>query len=555
MGTAGLSGLQFLGLSFFHPVAYPDYPGYLVKKLMPKLLSLKPLHLAIEILCAFWKQHPAALYALSLFLGFRMALAWDWTLSIPCFLIWGPLLFPSSRGFRSHLLLTVTLPLIAICYTPTHFHFPELPKEGTSGTGHIEINSVSSTSSHFGQGWLYKCTLHNFVSNEGKESIAHGIPCTLSIPKECKRPLANQDYIVKGTLKELAPHRYALKVSLQNPWAPVPGTWSLAEYRWLAKKKVSSYIHRHTPSFSSANFLIAIATGEFDDQQMLFDFGRLGLQHILAISGFHFSIVALFLSFLLRCFLPEKQTAMVVILLLSSYYLFLGWGPSIQRAWITIMIYFCGKLLEKTALPLNCLAIAMILVMLSSPLSCESIGFQFSFLATAAILFFYSEADTLLQKLLKKRPLDLMADMSGVSQHGYVLLSCFRQAVAITLAVHIAVVPLTLYQFHKFPWLSLLYNLFFPFLVSLSMGLLLLAAGLTALLPPLGRLLHLANSSYTDFILSYPQNAPASLDSSWRVTSLSLPFITGYLSILLLGGIIIKHIADKKREREQDLFF
>lgn len=271
----------------------------------------------------------------------------------------------------------------------------------------------------------------------------------------------------------------------------------------------------------------------------------------MAISGFHFALVALMLNFGLRFFLPEKKASITLVILLTLYFIFLGASPSILRAWVMASLYFSGKILERQARALNSLGAALIVVLIFDPLSLMTIGFQFSFLVTAAILIFTSPIESALQTILKKRSLKELVDMSPADQHGYILSNALRQILALTLAVQVVVIPLSLFWFQKFPILSLLYNMFFPFFASLSLFLLILGLSIFWL-PPLASLIHGVNNAYTNWVLNLAYHLPMSLDLWIRVEMISLIFVVGYLCLLFAGGIYIKIIyTESLRERRE----
>ena len=103
----------------------------------------------------------------------------------------------------------------------------------------------------------------------------------------------------------------------------------------------------------SANFLAGLATGEFDDHWMRQQFSRFGVQHLLAISGFHFAIIAGCLSFALRLFFPAKSCTLILLACLGGYTIFLGPQASILRAWLMSSLALIGFLIEKHPSALN----------------------------------------------------------------------------------------------------------------------------------------------------------------------------------------------------------
>lgn len=391
----------------------------------------------ITIFRQFWIEHPALLYALAVLLGTFSALEFSWSTLLLFALITFPYLY-KREFYRLSLILGCLI--VSFLYVKAHYEFPEIPPEGVSGTALFDCASVSSSSTLFGKRWVYKGTVLIFMANLDQHDqatshlrpYARNIPCKISLSQnlEIDRPKANQTYQIRGKLKKSVSGNYTLTVSKKEPWYGSVNIWNLAEIRFKAKKDVATYIHAHIKNKKSAVFLTGIATGDFDDRLMSYEFSRFGLQHIMAISGFHFAIIAGIMSLFLRLIVSKRKAVFILIFLMSSYFLFLGSGPSIMRAWITISIALFSFIMEKNGNGLNSLGLAMLLILLWDPLLCRSIGFQFSFISTAAILIFFSTCDDFMQILLKKRPLSQMIQMDGINQHAYFILSSSRQAVA-----------------------------------------------------------------------------------------------------------------------------
>lgn len=494
----------------------------------------------------FWRRHPALLYGSAMLLGVSSALSWNLIFFIPIIF----LVIPILRGMRRRLLLATLVGCVAFIYTHGIFIFPKLPVEGVAGTAHLEISSVTSTTTHFGKRWQYKGTIQSFSSVPVKN-----IPYVLSIPKtdEATPPPATTAYIILGKLKESQSGRYTFSVVKDTPWYPVEGSWSSAEYRLWAKQWVSSYIQKHISDQRAATFLAGIATGDFDDRLMVFEFSRFGVQHIMAISGFHFAIISGILCVLLRFLLPKKYATGVLICLLSGYFVFLGSSPSIMRAWITSLIVLLGLFIERQGSGLNSLGVGLLAILMMDPLSSQNLGFQFSFATTAAILLFNGCSDEFIQKIFLKRSLSQVILMDGLNQHGYCVLVFFRQAFALTVAVNLIALPLTLYYFHKFPMMSLVHNLFFPFLVSISM-LLLILGFLFGWIPLIGEMIHSVNNVYTQFVLNFTYNLPTSFDVVWRST-LSFEVLVVYLTLIFGLSICVKYYFMEKGKATQDWAF
>lgn len=486
-----------------------------------------------------WYRYPAFFYGLASLMGAYMALfpisfvfIGLWALAM----IWPALTWKiSSIHWRIGLALGIVLAVF--CLTSTRYLFPK--EMSVKGLAKIEIASIGLTKSNFGQTWNYQGTLLSFISDKGSGEIARNIPIRFFWPIDRERPLATHTYWAKGRLKTNEQGFHTFIPEKQIPWQPEKKVLEVAEWRMKAKTALHQHIKNHINDPHVAAFMSGIAAGNLDDRQLSMELSRFGLQHLMAISGLHFSLLASFFGFLLCCFLPKKGAAIGVILLLSAYFVFLGSSPSVWRAWIAITVAMCGIYFGKRSQALNSLGIALLLIVLWNPLWIQSIGFQFSFAITTSILVWYEPCETLLQKVFPKRNLSQIADLHWWDQHGYCLLCFLRQGLALTLAVNLVALPMTLFYFQKFPVMSLIYNLFYPFLVSFSLLLLFLAIAAG----PLGwisQFLHGFNEIYTRYLLDLTFNLPKAFDFTWYIDEVAPEFLLIYLVAVFFLGLALK---------------
>lgn len=485
------------------------------------------------------KQLPALFYGLLMLLTIYGTLYSTWVLLIPIGIMIIPLLFTRAWG---RLACVFAFVLFVLLWMHMSYQFPALPKKGARGTVEFEISSVSLASTHFGKRWIYRGTVGQFIPDDPANEAGRSLPCTISLQAQegIRRPLGNCSYRIAGRLKEVAPNRYVFTVGKHTPWYPILGSWSLAEYRYWAKQEVSHWIKNSIAHPQAATFLAGIATGDFDDRQMVFEFGRFGLQHIMAISGFHFAIVAAILSVLLRLVVPLRLSTKVLLLLLSSYFLFLGCSPSVMRAWVMALAVLVGFVLQRRGSGLNSLGVALIVVLLCDPLQSQNIGFQFSFAVTAAILMLYQPMEKLCQKVYVQRSLSEVVQMDLWNQHAYCVVAFFRQGLALTFAVNLVAFPMTLFLFHKFPLMSVLYNLFFPFLVSFSMLFLMLSLLFYWTCPLLEKGISWWNSIYTQWVLNFTYEMPTTFDYVFRVQYFPIELLVVVLTAVFIFGTVIK---------------
>lgn len=462
----------------------------------------------------FWTVQPALLVGLYFLVGGALALCWHWALFLPLFL----LLFLSGSPLKGGIIVLAFFIYAKILYPPTDF------TEAT-GTGYFSIHSLKVQPTPFNRSYAYTGILKKFETEEGAK--AYNIPCKIYLPLKKERALANADYRIQGTFKE-----GQFKADKKATWEIIPHTFSCAEGRFQAKEAFRKYLKIHLKDPRVLSFLSTLTTGDIDERSLSFEFGKLGLQHILAISGFHFGLLALFLGFILRLFFTLKLSSALLLILLTGYYFFIGNSPSVQRAWIAVSVFLIGFLLNLRCSPLNALGMGLILELLFDPLSLKHIGFQLSFLATLSLLLLYQPINQFLNKIFPERPLKTLVAMSRLDQHGYLLSAFVRKSLAINLAVHLFTLPTLLFLFSKFPFLSIAYNLFFPFWMGLSFLLLLLSLPFP--------FLHSINNSYTSLLLDITSHPPAFLNYYFYCPPFSFSLLIVLLCLFFIAGVFFQ---------------
>lgn len=429
------------------------------------------------------------------------------------------------------------LALACFCWTKWHYQVPDLQGKKINGYAEVELRNLMQSKTPFGTRWVYKGILRSFISLDA-QTVAKNLPVSLAIPMKEVRPEAGYKYRLQAALSRDANGNYRL-APLKGHGQKIEKLWNLAEWRFHLKTSFQAHLQKTYKQPAVASFMSGIATGEFFDRLLAFDLKRVGLMHLMAISGLHFSLLAAFLFAGAGLLFSRKTAAAVVMLLLGLYFLFLGSSPSVFRAWIAIALALFSVFLQKPSQSLNSLGVALLAAIFWDPFWVKQIAFQFSFLITASILLFAGPCDQLLQKLFRKRELMQMIPLGIVDQYGYCLLTVLRKGLALALAVNLTALPLTLYHFQKFPLMNFLYNLFFPFLAAVCMLLLFLALASGLLLPWLGTVLHTLNASYTKWILKLVSDLPHSFDHTLHYTSLTTTTLACYLLLLFSAGILL----------------
>ncbi len=178
-------------------------------------------------------------------------------------------------------------------------------------------------------------------------------------------------------------------------------------------------------------------TGLDDRSRILWQTG--GVLHILAISGMHLGFLgAGIYRFLRRRRLPVKAAAYLSGAVMIFYTIMTGTSVSAVRALCMFLLMTGAELAGRTYDPPSALSLSALLILLENPYYLEYAGFQLSFCAVLALMFF--------------RERSRAVQMTGM---------------------FLMMLPFVLWHFYEFPLYGLLVNLIFLPLVPL-----LLTAGL-----------------------------------------------------------------------------
>lgn len=180
------------------------------------------------------------------------------------------------------------------------------------------------------------------------------------------------------------------------------------------------------------------------DRETVADFSRTGLAHILAISGSHIAVIFGIFYFLMSKILPARQRRTAIIsslILIWMFATFIGFGNSVVRSCIMLSVYFIYVLLQRKPDLLHAMALAALIILCIDTHQIFDVGFQLSFLAVLGIFWLNPPLLELFPKPRNKVQ-DFMANVATV-----------------TFAAQIATLPLVLYHFHQFSFISIVANL------------------------------------------------------------------------------------------------
>lgn len=492
-----------------------------------------------------YRRLPALFMALHLLVGTLLARAPLASCSL-LLVFWLPQLFPMRMRWRdweipAALLLIGFGWFLVSCRTIT----PELSPEGIQGRIEWTTQRVLVEQGRFGLAYRVRGKICAFYDQEGVNRCKG---CQASFYQSARfPPPLDPTLSFQARLVEQKGNVYL------KPLGPLEGgerAISLVSWRWKVTRALREWLRAHLKKKESVAFLMALLTGEVSHGASLFDLRRLGLAHLLAISGFHFSLVMMLVGLWLRLFcFPRKVRALLSLGVTIGYALLLGPFPAVLRAAIMASLTLLGRLTDREINSLNSLGVAALLILLIDPLAGHSIGFAFSFLCTAGIILLYPPLESFLKRFWGPSSSHECLQMSFLEKHGALFSGLFRRASALNGAVHLISFPLTLLFFQRVTLLSPFYNFLFPPLIAIALFFFPLLF-LTQFLPsPLDHLFFSLGESLIELPLSFARNLPLTLDFRLRLAD-SFPAVTAcWLVGLFLVAVYWKVFPVKETAR------
>jgi competence protein ComEC len=171
-------------------------------------------------------------------------------------------------------------------------------------------------------------------------------------------------------------------------------------------------------------------------------FAASGAMHVLAVSGLHVGIIYMIINMMFTPLAYLRRGKIlktpILILLLWAYAFISGLSPSVMRACTMFTFVIIGNGLGRKTNIYNTLSLSAFILMCINPQIIYEIGFQLSYLAVFAIVYFQPRIANMLH--FKNKILKYLWELFAVS-----------------LAAQIGTFVISIYYFHQFPvyfWIS-----------------------------------------------------------------------------------------------------
>ncbi len=173
-------------------------------------------------------------------------------------------------------------------------------------------------------------------------------------------------------------------------------------------------------------------------------FSSAGVSHVLALSGFHLSVIYMLLDLFLISFLKPLRwgwiSVLSAVLCIVAYVMIAGAPPSLVRAAVMYSIMLLTRLFNRTVLSFDSLVFSATVMLIADPLLLFSVSFQLSFLSVFGLI-------------------TVSRSVYGMMQTGNMILRKIVASVSSTVICSVFTFPLVGYYFGIIPTLSIVSNL------------------------------------------------------------------------------------------------
>jgi len=294
-------------------------------------------------------------------------------------------------------------------------------------------------------------------------------------------------------------------------------------YLFVIKSKIISTINQILPEPESS-LLAGLLVGARQNipENIMEIFNKVGITHIIAISGFNITIIILALDKLLFV-LSRKTRFLICLLILFSFVVITAATASVVRAAIMGSLFlFAGLIGRQKNLLTALFFVAFIMILINPFILKYDVGFQLSFLATLGLIIIAP----IIEKYLEKKN------------------KIIKETLSATLAAQILTIPLIIYYFGRFSIIAPLANILILPIIPTTMFLGFITSIIGVVSITFGRFVGLSVWLFLKYIIFVSE-----LVSKIPYSSIEIVFNQWYVLIIFYLAIIMIYLLIKKRNR------
>ncbi len=271
---------------------------------------------------------------------------------------------------------------------------------------------------------------------------------------------------------------YYPKISLASGDLNIPQAiyLGLAKIKWRLKEIIEANLPEPEAGLADALILGYRRTLMREDLAI---FSRVGLSHMIAISGSHITILsAMIINFLLYLGISRHRALRLVFIFLFLYPLITGLAASAVRSSIMGALAFLAIYYERPSSLTRALVFSASFMLLLNPKLLRSdIGFQLSFLALLGIIYLYPIGEGITKRFLNQRKFKPSTKKR---------LKVILDMINLTIISQLVILPIALINFKQFSLIAPLANVLVLWTFPPLLAALIIALLLSLIIPSLG---------------------------------------------------------------------
>lgn len=236
------------------------------------------------------------------------------------------------------------------------------------------------------------------------------------------------------------------------------------------KNGVLDLLEKSDAKHTEVGYAMLFGDTSFIDNDIKNIFQTTGIAHLLAVSGFHVSVIAFAINFVLSRFNRSKSVNFIIVSILLFIYSYLcDFSVSVVRASLMSVLMLYAGVRGKPYDKLSVLSLVASFLLLLNPLYLFNLSFILSFVAVVSIFLLAKPFERLFDKVFYHK---------------------VASSFALNLAVQIGLFAFSVYFFGKYEVLGIFCNLISVPIASIAFVILVFSVIISSVLPFMSFLMH-----------------------------------------------------------------
>ena len=205
------------------------------------------------------------------------------------------------------------------------------------------------------------------------------------------------------------------------------------------RDKIKKIYEEHLPKDTSS-LLEALTIGDKSDldDNIIENFRKASLSHVLAISGAHFSYIILAITLMSKALRRKRMSKILLIIIIIFFMKLTGESPSVMRAGIMCIVGAIASLTKRKNDVLNSIAISLLIQIIINPYVIFDMGLILSYSGVIGIIYLYK----IVYRFLKLK------------------------IISVTISANIILIPIMMYNFKTISFSFIISNIFASILLG-----------------------------------------------------------------------------------------